>query len=203
MKIRRWQICPYHLLGGTIKEKHHITQFGDFLHNPETSAYRSFQVSRSKCMGIIAFAKYSSKSVKMCALVTDRWHKLHACSRWLQLLIIQSIQQDLHNALGFRSLISAQCECWYWHMPAFQCAFSHCFATKVTATPIVASFIPSSPLHLSHCFGDSSLFMRHISQVRRLVKPPWSRVMSGWSGVEICYLPLTARVSFAVSISRM
>ena len=32
-------------------------------------------------------------------------------------------------------------------MTAFQCAFSHCFTTNVTATAISASFIPSSPLH--------------------------------------------------------
>ena len=77
---------------------------------------------------------------------TDGTDWKHA-SRWPQLQKIQSIQQDLHNALGLRSLISAQCQCWYWHMPEFQCAFPHCFATKVTATTIVASFIPSSPLH--------------------------------------------------------
>ena len=59
----------------------------------------------------------------------------------------QSIQQDLHNALGFRSLIGSQGKCKYWHKPTYQCAFSHCFATEVTATTIAVSFIPNSPLH--------------------------------------------------------
>ena len=75
VKIRHWQIWPYHWLDSTIK-KRHIPHLGAFLHNPETPVHRSFQVSRSKCIGMIAFAKYSSQSVKTCTVVTDRRHKL-------------------------------------------------------------------------------------------------------------------------------
>ena len=79
VKIRRWQISPSHCLGGTIKKKH-ITYLGAFLHNPETPAYHSLKVSRSECICTVAFAKYSTQSVKMCILVTDQRHKLETCS---------------------------------------------------------------------------------------------------------------------------
>ena len=146
---------------------------GAFLHNPEKPAYHSFQVSRSECIGTIAFAKYSSKSVKICTLVTGRWHKLETCSTVTPTTENTEHSTGFTHALGFRSLISAQCECWYWHMPAvcvlmgffpLFCHQSHCDNNN-------DQFYPQSAVTFSHCFGDFSLFMRHISQVRRFDKP--------------------------------
>ena len=77
----------------------HITHLGAFLHNPETPAYRTFQVSRSKRIDTIAFAKYSSKSVKICALVTDRWHKLETCST------VTPTTENTENSTGFTQCI--------------------------------------------------------------------------------------------------
>ena len=42
----------------------HTTNFGAVLHNPDTSANRSFQVSHSKCIGTVALAKYSNVAPK-------------------------------------------------------------------------------------------------------------------------------------------
>ena len=121
--IRVWMCRDGPHKFGTIKKTGHIGHFGAVLHNPDTPAYRSFPVSRSKCIGTVALTKYSSQSVKICTLVTDRRHKLVTCSTVTPPTEMQSIQQDLYNALGFRSLIGSQCECKHWHISAFQCAF--------------------------------------------------------------------------------
>ena len=76
-----------------------------------------------------------------CQNMTDWGPKLETCCT------VTPTTENTEHSTGFRSLIVSQCECWYWHILAFQCAFSHCFATKVTVTTIAARFILSSPLH--------------------------------------------------------
>ena len=147
MKIRRWQICPYHCLGGTIKKKPPYNSFGHFLHNPETPAYRSLHLSRSESILIVAFAKYSTQRVKICTLVTDQGHKLETCST-----VTRTTENTEHSTgfmwcirisksyqLSMRMLILA-------HNCVSMC-FPHWFTTNVKATALVASFIPSSLLH--------------------------------------------------------
>ena len=96
--IRRWQICPYHWLGGTIKKNGHMTYLGNFckipIHQPIT-----VQLSRPKCIGTVALAKYFSQSVKICALVKDLWHKLKTCST-----VIPPTENAMHST-GFAQCI--------------------------------------------------------------------------------------------------
>ena len=140
------------------------------LHNPDTSAYRSFQISRSKFSRTVALATYSSQSVNICALVTDRRHKFETCSTVTPPKENTEHSTGLHSALEFRSLISSQCECKFWHIPACQCAF---FPLYCHGDNNSGQFYPQFAVTFYHFFGDSSLSVWHISQVRQFDKPPW------------------------------
>ena len=99
---------------------------------------------------------------------TDGTNWTHAM-QLLQLQRIQSIQQDLHNALGFRSLIGSIGTCLH-----FSVLFP-IICLQNDGDNNIGQFYSQFAVTFSHCFRDSTLFVPHISQVRRLDKPPWSR----------------------------
>ena len=75
-----------------------------------------------------------------------RTDKLETCSTITP--TTENTEHSMHltfNALGFRSL---NANVYIGTCLRFSVLFSHCFATKVTATIIATRFIPSSPLHL-------------------------------------------------------
>ena len=131
----------------------------------DPSVYRSFQVSRSKCISTVALAKYSGQSVKIWALVTVRG------TNWKH-----GIQNDLHNAWGFRSLIDSQWEYKHWHISTFQCAFPLLFCHKSHGDNNSGQFYPVT---FYHCFGD---FVRHISQAIWLSH---REVALGWQAASL------------------
>ena len=107
VKIRRWQFAHITVTAAQFKKKQHITHFGPFFAQPwNASPSQSPNISFRMHLHFRICEIFHTKCQNMHS-GDDPRHKWETCSTVTR-TTENSIQQDLHDALGFRNFIGSQ-----------------------------------------------------------------------------------------------